>query len=249
MALAVVTVASGGLPVVDATASGLGLPVSEMSTGLAVTKVAAGGRPVVYAPANSDGSGPVVPPFTATTWNSADKSALLTLSNGNLTAVVGTGGGGVRTVSSRTSGKYYWEVLISTWAVNQTGAGIELGTVSLAGAGVAGQAYVFKTGGIWINTTTAANLGALVAGTVLGFAVDLTAKVFSARVCPAGNWNGSGTANPATGAGALNISAISTGPLFPFFVGSNPGDACTANFGASAFSGVVPSGYTAGWPA
>jgi hypothetical protein len=27
------------------------------------------------------------------------------------------------------------------------------------------------------------------------------------------------------------------------------GNAFTANFGGSAFSGAVPSGYTAGWPA
>lgn len=46
----VVTVAAGGLPVVDVTATkpGLGLPVSEAAYGLAVTKVAAYGVPVTY---------------------------------------------------------------------------------------------------------------------------------------------------------------------------------------------------------
>ena len=41
MALAVVTVATGGLPVVDVTATTpkLGLPVSEAPRGIAVTKV------------------------------------------------------------------------------------------------------------------------------------------------------------------------------------------------------------------
>ncbi len=56
MAKAVVTVASGGLPVVDVTASAprLGLAVSEATVvsgkayGLAVTKVAAGGLAVTY---------------------------------------------------------------------------------------------------------------------------------------------------------------------------------------------------------
>jgi hypothetical protein len=52
MARAVVTVAAGGLPVVDVTASkpGLGLPVSEATNGvgLAVTKVAAFGLAVAY---------------------------------------------------------------------------------------------------------------------------------------------------------------------------------------------------------
>jgi hypothetical protein len=54
MALAVVTVASGGLPVADVTATTpkLGLPVTEATNGrgLPVTKVAAGkpGLPVTY---------------------------------------------------------------------------------------------------------------------------------------------------------------------------------------------------------
>lgn len=57
MAMAVVTVASGGLPVVDVTASkpALGAPVSEAANGrgVAVTKVTPviggiGGRPVTY---------------------------------------------------------------------------------------------------------------------------------------------------------------------------------------------------------
>jgi hypothetical protein len=54
MGLAVVTVASGGLPVVDVTATtpGLGIPVTEAVNGLgiAVTKVSLpkGGVPVTY---------------------------------------------------------------------------------------------------------------------------------------------------------------------------------------------------------
>ena len=44
MALAVVTVAAGGLPVVDVTATTpkLGMPVTEATRGLAITVVAAG---------------------------------------------------------------------------------------------------------------------------------------------------------------------------------------------------------------
>lgn len=52
MSMPVVTVASGGIPVVDVTAVPplTGLPVSEAANGMgtAVTKVAAGGMPVVY---------------------------------------------------------------------------------------------------------------------------------------------------------------------------------------------------------
>jgi hypothetical protein len=52
MAVAVVTVASGGLPVIDVTATAprLGLPVTEATTGIPVTKVTlpAGGLPVTF---------------------------------------------------------------------------------------------------------------------------------------------------------------------------------------------------------
>jgi hypothetical protein len=54
MSMPVVTVATGGLPVVDVTATKplLGLPVTEAANGrgVAVTRVAANGVPVVYAP-------------------------------------------------------------------------------------------------------------------------------------------------------------------------------------------------------
>lgn len=56
MAMAVITVASGGLPVVDNTAAPikLGMAVSEVVAvsgvkfGVPVTKVAAGGMPVIF---------------------------------------------------------------------------------------------------------------------------------------------------------------------------------------------------------
>ena len=61
MAWAVVTVASGGLPVVDSTAGGhknIGIPVTEAvgGRGTAVTKVASGGIAVYYITAKTDGS-------------------------------------------------------------------------------------------------------------------------------------------------------------------------------------------------
>jgi len=60
MAVAVVTVASGGLPVIDVTASTprLGLPVSEAATGIKVTKVAANGLPVTFVVPSTTGGYP-----------------------------------------------------------------------------------------------------------------------------------------------------------------------------------------------
>ena len=63
-----------------------------------------------------------------------------------------------------------------------------------------------------------------------------------------GNWNGNPSADPVTGVGGIDLSAMIGTTMFPTAQGT--GDAETfCNFGASAFSQAVPSGYTAGWPA
>ena len=66
MATAVITVASGGLPVIDVTATAprLGLPVTEalasggVKHGIPVTKVAANGLPVTFVVVSTTGGYP-----------------------------------------------------------------------------------------------------------------------------------------------------------------------------------------------
>jgi len=62
MATAVVTVASGGLPVIDVTATAprLGFPVTEVAAGrgMRVTKVAVNGTPVTFVVVSTTGGNP-----------------------------------------------------------------------------------------------------------------------------------------------------------------------------------------------
>jgi hypothetical protein len=62
MAVAVVTVASSGMPVIDVTATvpKLGVPVTEAlnGKGIPVTKVAAGGIPVTFVVVSTTGGNP-----------------------------------------------------------------------------------------------------------------------------------------------------------------------------------------------
>ena len=66
MACAVITVASGGLPVIDVTATfpKLGMPVTEaiaigaVKYGIPVTKVTAGGVPVTFVVVSTTGGNP-----------------------------------------------------------------------------------------------------------------------------------------------------------------------------------------------
>jgi hypothetical protein len=185
-----------------------------------------------------------------TTLNPQDTSANIpTFSNGNLTATSGVGLCGVRGLTGQSAGKFYWEV---TW--NQAGAFSEIGVAAaIANIGTTAStnsAYVRGQGPILVNNGTptgSPTLGSRSNGDIIGMAIDLTAQLMWFRVCPSGNWNGSGTANPATGVGGVSISSIA-GTLFPAFWANNVGDAGTHNFGASSFSGAVPSGFNSGWP-
>jgi hypothetical protein len=186
---------------------------------------------------------------TPTIWNIADKTASVTLSGGNLTAVSSALNQGVRAADGQYAGKYYFEVTATTWTGNP--AAIELGTVSstLGGGTGASQVYVGNSGNIFVNGSASGSaLGARANGDIIGIAVDLTNHLIWFRAGAAGNWNGSGTANPVTGTGGVNITAVAGAgvPLYPLLLLSTS-HSFTANFGGAAFVGTVPSGYAAGW--
>jgi hypothetical protein len=61
-----------------------------------------------------------------------------------------------------------------------------------------------------------------------------------------GNWDGSGTDNPATNTGGINIATLfPTNAAYALFCANNNAAGVAANFGTSAFSFTVPSGFSA----
>lgn len=240
MAFPVVTVAAGGLAVVE---KDYGMPVTEATNGcgLAVTKVVGKpGMPVVYV---AGAAAALVP----TTFNPVDLSGVA-LSGGNLVATGNAASGGVRAVAALSIGKNYWEYKISAISSNTLGGGLCTAAVSLAAAGPASAAVACmnRLGFIFVNTANLAGIGTRAVNDIIGIASDLTARLIWFRLAPSGNWNNSGTANPATGVGGFNIATLA-GPLYPVFFSGGVGDAGIANYGGSAFSGAVPAGFTAGW--
>jgi hypothetical protein len=194
-----------------------------------------------------EGIGPPPTGSATETWNAADLSAV-TLTNNNLTAT-GTAAGGVRSTAGLSSGKLYYEGKITAIQTNSLGIGICTAGANLAtiNTAYANAAAVNRLGIIFLNgSNSGVSLGMRAVNDIIGLAVDLTARLIWFRVAPAGNWNASGTANPATGAGGISISVL-TGAVFCLFSSGANGDAVTANLGASAFSGAVPSGFSAGW--
>lgn len=253
----VVTVASGGMSVVDVTATtGRGTPVSEAASlfGQAVTKVASGGMAVVYETIG------IAPPPVPTTLNPADKDSHITLSGNNLTAV-GTAGwtGLVRSVSSKSSGKFYWETTFNA-TQSQSGVGLTIGSLSVStqtfiNAGT-GKCGVVQPGGVWLDGASGnytvggvagsnVSLGAITSGTVICIAVDLTAKLIWFRLGAGGNWNNAAGRDPATGTGGVSMPNAGTAYATDCFGGA---DTMISNFGGSSFTGAAPVGFNSGWP-
>lgn len=187
-----------------------------------------------------------------TTWNPSDKAAAVTLTGSNLIATSTAGTiASVRAVDKQITGKFYWEYTYNTVTGLTTGAGaLSPGfglTTSPGAGGPVGACIVLRTGSIEIDGASSVSLGAITAGTVVGLAVDCAARLIWCRQGAAGNWNNSATANPATGVGGLAISLGDGIPFFPAACLSATSDQITANFGDSAFSGTVPSGFTSGF--
>jgi hypothetical protein len=189
----------------------------------------------------------------ANTWNPSDL-AQMTLSGSNLTATSTGTTAGVRHTTGHSSGKYYWEATTINWGSTGTEIGLATSSASLQGGGIAGQAVMTKSvggfnGSIYINGTYSGSTIAagVISNNIIGIAVDLTAGLIWFRNTPAGNWNGSSTANPATGAGGISLGALAGSTLLPLFAALATSEDVTANFGGSAFNGAVPSGFTAGW--
>jgi hypothetical protein len=185
-------------------------------------------------------------------WNQLDLSATVTLSGGNLTASFGAGGSGVRSTMSVSSGKYYWEFAFGPSLQSNTVCGLATAAASLTGipTTAAGSAIINGSGTVNINGTqqgATGLLGGFGSGGIACFAFDATAQLIWVRNGAAGNWNGSGTANPATGTGGFSTAAL-TGSLFAYAGATTSSTAVTANFGASAFTGAVPSGFASGIP-
>ncbi len=171
----------------------------------------------------------------------------LTSNNNNTTVPV--------SVDGQNTGKYYVEFLPVAGSSRSMGMGLIQNTQSrLLGSGSfnsTGCAMATNGGAISINNVTVGgNIGSFADGTVICMAADLTAQLIWFRKGAAGNWNGSGTANPATGVGGLSTAALSgliklVGFECSF---SSPPVTMTLNSGSSAFVGAVPAGFIAGWP-
>jgi hypothetical protein len=181
------------------------------------------------------------------TWNPSDIQGTMTLSNGNLTVTpTSSTNSMVRGTLGATGGKLYFEV-VGTATLASAYVGVAT-SAALAGNIISSVALGFMTlgpssGNIWFNgSNTGLSLGATITTQTVCVAIDLVNGLGWFRLNN-GNWNGSGTANPATGTGGVNIAALFPGnPCFPA-VATFSTNVATVNFGATAFAQAIPSGF------
>ena len=110
-----------------------------------------------------------------------------------------------------------------------------------------GGFFVYPAGSVYFNGASQPfAIPAPGSGGVYCLAIDLVNSRAWVRL-NGGNWNNSGTANPTTNVGGVNISGLfPTNPAFAAMTTEQIlSPLATVNFGASAFSFAVPSGFAA----
>lgn len=173
--------------------------------------------------------------FIPNTWNPDDKSASVTLSSGDLVAVVPPSHG-VRSKFAVYEGKHYWEM---------TGADLSGSVIGVAGASCplsGGTDWWYGSPSLWgvygysgyrigpSAVTTYASF--FPANAVIGLALDMDLRTMYLSV--------NGTAGPVT---SLGLS----GPMYAYMTaGRYSATTATAKFGASALTYSAPAGFRTG---
>lgn len=171
---------------------------------------------------------------------------LITVSASGLVAVAGAAisGNGAQVIGppGASSGKRYYAASIGS-VTPAAGIGFGLATDQFTVAttylgGNASSICLFGNASVTFNNTLLASYFTLVANDVCELAVDITNKLAWFRK-NGGNWNNNGSANPATGVGGLDISAMVGTTFRPAFSMQNSGEQWAINN-----SLTPPSGFT-----
>jgi hypothetical protein len=189
------------------------------------------------------------------TWDPVRKHADIVLSPDKLTSSLAANkfyanlfGSG----SGKSTGKYYFELTINSLNPDGQGVGFADGTVTtteLGGSGFTSAIWKFGTGEV-MRSGVRATIQPAATGDICAVAIDF--GVTPKRVWfrkktggTTGNWNNSGTADPATGVGGIDLGSPDalTGPFWPMLTMEINGDNFTANFGGSTYAMTRPTGF------
>jgi len=178
-------------------------------------------------------------------WNSADKDANIILSGGDLTATTNADGwDSVRSNLSVSAGKWYFEITVDLATNGYIQIGIADSGVSLSGepgTDADGYAYRGLSGDKMNNNVWTAYGDTFITGDIISVAIDMdTGKLWWGKN---GTWQASG--DPAAGTNEAYDGIA--GDFYAILCLYGNTWAATANFGASAFTYSVPSGFNEGF--
>jgi hypothetical protein len=188
-------------------------------------------------------------PFTAL--NPVNTSPNIALSNGYLTATQ-TGSSVQATscsVTSHSSGKFFASAHMDHVVTLDFAAfGIKSpssGTGNaLGGADNASVGFYNGDATVYVNNASIGTIATYAQGDTVDMAVDFDHSTIWYRI-NGGNWNNSGTANPATNTGGFSFSAIvASAPFCAALLLFNAPDAWTINFGGGAYPFAPPAGFS-----
>jgi hypothetical protein len=186
-----------------------------------------------------------------TTLDSGNTGAGGTLSGGDLTLTYSSAAASSRSLTSHSSGKYYFEV---TFGASMNAGFSEVGICNASQSMSSGQlggssnsgGCGFGDTGFYVGGSVKTFLTASpAAGSILGVAIDVDTQLIWITVNGV-TWSSGGIGNPVTETGGGDISGV-TGPYFAaVHVESNSNSVITVNFGGSAYAYTPPTGY-ANW--
>lgn len=169
---------------------------------------------------------------TYATWDSGNKSVNVVLTGGSLTATTAGAAGSVLSTLGKTTGKWYWEISIVAVTTGRNATGVADASIDLAQVpGNTSHSISYLDTGNWRfnNVDTACGL-TFTGGDIVSVKWDAGAGSIEFLK------NNASQCTVSTGLSGTQYAAWGDS-----FTGS-----ATANFGASAFTYAVPSGYASG---
>lgn len=176
-------------------------------------------------------------------WSASDKSASLSVSQGNQLGTVGAAAyHGVRGDQSVSSTKVYVEVVMGTVTAN-SGIGVSVAAAGLTvQLGSTGDSIAYRPdGSVALNGATVSTLASYVTGDVIGIAINAVSRDVWFRK-NGGNWNNDVANSPAANVGGIDVASLS-GPLFVTYISDTSGDSAVINSGSAAYRATAPSGF------
>lgn len=186
------------------------------------------------------------------TWNPADKTANMLLSNGNLTAKSNAAGRNeVRATNPIVAGeKKYVEYTIDKVITPATQFAVGIAPLAHSFANYLGQGNDFGYGNDGTNFKLGANQGTTVTYTTgdnIGMAVDIPNKKIWFRK-NGGNWDNNASHDPATNIGGFDLTAIfngvATSTTYAIIDMEDSTDQVTAKFSNGSWTYSAPTGFS-----